>query len=351
MLPVIDSEGGLYLQQDSFLMYSQDLGATWAQLGVMPKEITNFDAGKNYLFVGAFGNGGVIYTSPIKKSEWTLRTNVEPSGMGFDFRKWIVGPNDRVGVQVEYDTKAMIWSVDQGLSSIDGTSLGVHPVSEDLDIDFNAFDRAGFSYLSVRGFSDRGGPDAIMTVHLRSSDYGFHWSAIDTLYYSRFFIPSARIGVLPYDQLIRVTNDTVEQLSTDHASTWSSIGKAPGFGLNEFAYDPSHRIYAQFGDTVYRSDDLMGITTTTSRPTELTLSPNPALRSATLHYHSSTSSTIDVELVNVLGEVVLHPRATSEHMSDHTLQLDLSSLAEGVYLCRVTSGSELSTVRFVKVGR
>lgn len=69
------------------------------------------------------------------------------------------------------------------------------------------------------------------------------------------------------------------------------------------------------------------------------LYPNPVRARLTLSFNTETSAPVVVEIVDVLGRVVLRRTEAGFGAGAHTLPLDVSALAGGVYFARVQTGS------------
>ena len=70
--------------------------------------------------------------------------------------------------------------------------------------------------------------------------------------------------------------------------------------------------------------------------------PNPSNDIATITFMGIQGNDIDVKLVNLLGEVVLHESFTSSSTLDD-FNIDVSSFSNGVYNVVITSNDKIST--------
>ena len=70
--------------------------------------------------------------------------------------------------------------------------------------------------------------------------------------------------------------------------------------------------------------------------------PNPSNDIATIAFMGVQGNDIDVKLVNLLGEVVLHESFTSSSTLDN-FNIDVSSFSNGVYNVVITSNDKIST--------
>ena len=75
---------------------------------------------------------------------------------------------------------------------------------------------------------------------------------------------------------------------------------------------------------------------------KLKIFPNPSNDIATIAFMGVQGNDIDVKLVNLLGEVVLHESFTSSSTLDN-FNIDVSSFSNGVYNVVITSNDKIST--------
>ena len=80
---------------------------------------------------------------------------------------------------------------------------------------------------------------------------------------------------------------------------------------------------------------------------QLSASPNPASRVASLQYVLSATGPVQVSVSNLLGQRVLTLPVARETAGPHTRELPLSHLAPGVYLVQLQAESHQQTVRLV----
>jgi hypothetical protein len=89
-------------------------------------------------------------------------------------------------------------------------------------------------------------------------------------------------------------------------------------------------------------------------PTEVAvraLFPSPARGSATLRYELSESSPARIEIYNLLGQRVHTVLDRRQPGGRYEETLDLSGLASGMYLVRLTTGGTVQTERLTVVRR
>ena len=79
----------------------------------------------------------------------------------------------------------------------------------------------------------------------------------------------------------------------------------------------------------------------------LSVAPNPASASATLHYTLPTGGPVQVEVQNLLGQTVLALPVAKETGGAHTRELPVGTLAPGIYLVRLRADGQQPTLRLV----
>ncbi len=79
----------------------------------------------------------------------------------------------------------------------------------------------------------------------------------------------------------------------------------------------------------------------------LSVAPNPASATATLHYTLPTGGPVQVEVQNLLGQTVLALPVAKETSGAHTRELPVGTLAPGIYLVRLRADSQQPTLRLV----
>ena len=70
--------------------------------------------------------------------------------------------------------------------------------------------------------------------------------------------------------------------------------------------------------------------------------PNPSNEIANITFTGTQGNEIDIKLVNLIGEVVLHESFTSSSTLDN-FNIDVSSFSNGVYNVVITSNDKIST--------
>jgi|GEM_PF-2893020 len=80
---------------------------------------------------------------------------------------------------------------------------------------------------------------------------------------------------------------------------------------------------------------------------EISLFPNPATSKLFLKKSQYESSELSIEIMDLVGKIKLN---SNQYISDNaeTVELDISELVSGYYLCKVTCGSYSKTIQFIK---
>lgn len=78
------------------------------------------------------------------------------------------------------------------------------------------------------------------------------------------------------------------------------------------------------------------------------LYPNPVSDKACLQYHLSGNSPVGITITDMLGHVVLQQHLTVQTAGNHLVELDLSQLPSGVYLCRLRTDRGSETLKIAR---
>lgn len=176
------------------------------------------------------------------------------------------------------------------------------------------------------------------------------------------------------------TNSATIEVSKDFGATWEWLKNAsynrntePSWNgtadINAAQWAQSHRTLADFtGDTIYvrfvlrsaiiNADDgwyidniVMGsnpVSVETERIRNYTITieaePNPAHDEMTLRFSSPLDGDIHVQMFDILGRTMSESVVSSANHGLQSMPINLSSLAQGVYFCRVRANSYIGTV-------
>ena len=76
--------------------------------------------------------------------------------------------------------------------------------------------------------------------------------------------------------------------------------------------------------------------------------PNPAVERITMKYSLAKTTSLDIRLLSMTGELVRNLNSGEVEAGEHELAIDLIDLKSGVYLVTIHSEELQQTVRFVK---
>ncbi|MCC7501747.1 MAG: T9SS type A sorting domain-containing protein [Flavobacteriales bacterium] len=176
----------------------------------------------------------------------------------------------------------------------------------------------------------------------RSDDFGTTWTAsgldgnivyalhaMDTL----LFAGTANAGV---------------HMSSDSGATWTAFNT----GLNdlEVARLTSDGVYlyaGTLGGGVNRYGISTGLDGSRERPVGVSAFPVPCATTFTTVVQLSGVGEVTAQLVSVTGQVVAEQRVLPMSAGARTLTWDVTTLAPGVYICRVVAGGRQGMVRVV----
>lgn len=76
------------------------------------------------------------------------------------------------------------------------------------------------------------------------------------------------------------------------------------------------------------------------------LYPNPILNELNIKFPNSVKSTLFIEIVSIDGKIVFQNKCTSV---ENELQLNLSKLQKGTYICRIINGTNIQNYKLFKL--
>ena len=138
-------------------------------------------------------------------------------------------------------------------------------------------------------------------------------------------------------------------LSEDAAADIGGTPQESGVTVNDFTNPVTFTITAQDGITVQD-----WIVTVTEAPVSITdnanalimnVYPNPAYDHFTVDIKMPVEGDISIEFMNITGKVIYSAKA--DNTGVHTETIDVSQLAEGIYLLRIYSGSYMKCERVI----
>jgi len=112
----------------------------------------------------------------------------------------------------------------------------------------------------------------------------------------------------------------------------------------DLIFDPGDNIVLKQGSTI------VGFTGNQSVSPKVNLSqniPNPAVRSTRIVFEIGGSMPVTLEVKNLMGEVVMTPVKSYKDAGKHFVDLDCSTLSQGVYTYRLNAGGHIQTRKLV----
>lgn len=88
-------------------------------------------------------------------------------------------------------------------------------------------------------------------------------------------------------------------------------------------------------------------TKTLDSKSAFSLFPNPVTNEFQLSYESSEAKTLNVEIIDLQGRVLLR-QTTSSQYGTNLNRISVSQLKKGLYICRVYNGEKFETIKFFK---
>jgi hypothetical protein len=128
------------------------------------------------------------------------------------------------------------------------------------------------------------------------------------------------LAELPY---VATLGDTIGTAIELIAITPHGCLQADGVSNATFALD----------EVCYAGGKIRTVHAGTPTPIEARIMPNPAIGSTTVRFDLRTESSVDVSIIDVVGQRVLTAELGTMTAGTHEQRLDVSSLAAGTYLC------------------
>jgi len=83
------------------------------------------------------------------------------------------------------------------------------------------------------------------------------------------------------------------------------------------------------------------------RESTFSLYPNPVTNEFQLSYESIEARTLNVEIIDLQGRVLLRQTINSQYGANHN-RISVSQLQKGLYICRLQNGNKYETIKFLK---
>lgn len=98
--------------------------------------------------------------------------------------------------------------------------------------------------------------------------------------------------------------------------------------------------------------DFTGLSTGTAAPlvqnTNTVVYPNPADDLLNVNFTSEKSEVVTIEILDLQGRVLLSQQSTASQNGTNQVALSTTGLAQGAYLCRITSSVATENIKFLK---
>lgn len=82
-------------------------------------------------------------------------------------------------------------------------------------------------------------------------------------------------------------------------------------------------------------------------PSQLSISPNPVQNSMNLDFNLTKAATVQIRILNTLGQLVLAPITGDFEESNNSIQVNTNELTAGVYFVNLSSNKETITKQFI----
>lgn len=104
---------------------------------------------------------------------------------------------------------------------------------------------------------------------------------------------------------------------------------------------------AAFASDVAVAADVTSSDLVVAATNNLNIYPNPAKNQTTISYTLAKTAPVSIKLYNVNGTAIRTLINTSLAQGNHTLQLNTSNLAAGIYIVKMFTGSEIKNIKLV----
>ncbi|MDC8005402.1 T9SS type A sorting domain-containing protein [Aureisphaera galaxeae] len=322
-------------------LVSGDFPAFSAPFEIAPSDPNILYAGATFLYKAT--DGAVIPGSWVATSSTAVDV--------FPIMKIAISPNDPDLVYVTTSPDptngpagAKIFkTTDGGASFIQLVNGLPNRICKDIEFDPTNED---ILYAVFSGF----GTDHVY----KTVDAGATWTSIDN-----GMIPDVPANTILIDPLnpddVYLGNDLGVYYSSDGGASWETFNEELPeavmiYDLND---SPSNRMVriATHGHGIWQRsyvNDPLAVEDFDKLNTELTLYPNPANTSITLSSQRLGESDFSIDIFSVSGQKIISVTSEGASLSANELSLDVSSLAAGIYLARLSQNGAVTTQQFIK---
>lgn len=200
-------------------------------------------------------------------------------------------------------------------------------------------------YAGITGF-------AIEYSLIKSTDGGFTWIK------KKKGLPNAQINeITSKNGVLYLATEKGLYASADQAGSWQAAGtgfpKNP-FPLSTITADDSFFYVAGIYGGVWRgkpslSGSIPKIIQNSGQQIHYSIYPNPTQSQITIAFELRNTQTLSMEIVDAMGNVLQNYPATRHNAGAGKILMDLSSLATGLYFCRLQTETGLFIQRIIHV--
>ena len=99
-------------------------------------------------------------------------------------------------------------------------------------------------------------------------------------------------------------------------------------------------------DKALIGENTVGISKNQNSITDLKSFPNPANNEINVSYNLVQSSTVKLEVINTLGEVMSSADKGQENLGKHSASFDISTMSNGIYFINIMTNQGIGMIRF-----
>ncbi len=176
---------------------------------------------------------------------------------------------------------------------------------------------------------------------LKSLDGGINWTKIDsTLGFDIYCLRK-----IDADNLYGVGYGGGIAKTSDGGNSWSIDNSGTANNLNKIIFINSHKAIAigDNGTILMNTNIATGIANVVSNQKIVSVFPNPVSQTLTLQFQNQIPFA-EINVLNVLGETILTQKINNSNIAN----LNVTSLASGIYFLQIKSNNKLFTQKFIK---
>ncbi len=127
--------------------------------------------------------------------------------------------------------------------------------------------------------------------------------------------------------------------------TISGLEKGKTYHARSYAYNDRGRVYGN--DIKFTASLISGIDETAVNMNKFLVYPNPAKERATVSFSLGSQERVTLQITDLAGKEVLIKGNESFPQGAHQMNLDLTSLKNGIYICRLITGREVMEQKII----